>query len=82
MERSWSCRYRGVGLLVFLTILQECKDTDVKCDLLDWMENEGCDMSKAKGLSARLGGMTTLVRGSEGTDVPMVLKLFHRLEEP
>jgi hypothetical protein len=78
MEGSWSCRYRGVGLLVFLTILQECKDTDVKCDLLDWMENDRCDMSEAKGLSARLGGMTTLVRGSEGTDVPMVLKLFHR----
>jgi hypothetical protein len=77
-EGSWSCRYKGVGLLVFLTILQECKDIDVKCDLLDWMENEDCDVSKGKGPTARLCEMTSLVRGLEGADVPMVLKLFHR----
>ena len=65
---------------MFLTILQECKDIDVKCDLLDWMENEGCDLSKGKGLTARLGEMTCLVKGLERADVPIVLKLFHRFE--
>ena len=63
---------------MFLTILQECKDIDVKCDLLNWIKNESCNLSKGKGLTARLGEMTCLVRGLEEADVPIVLKLFHR----
>lgn len=42
------------------------------------MENEGCNLSKGKGPTARLGEMTYLVRGLEGVDVPIVLKLFYR----
>jgi hypothetical protein len=34
-EGGWKCRYKGVALLTFITILQECKDRDTISELVE-----------------------------------------------
>jgi hypothetical protein len=44
-EGGWKCRYKGVVLLTFITILQECRDRDTIDELLEWMEVKHISMS-------------------------------------
>lgn len=77
-EGEWTCRYKGVALLVFLTILQECKDPNTTCELVSWMEDEDIGISREETPSVWLGEMTSLTAGVAGPDVLVVLKVFHR----